>query len=176
MLIPLVVMTKKCTTADEDYVLVVAIKQGNQEAFGKLYDKYAPLLMGIITRIVHTNTIAEQVLQTTFLHIWNQISLFDSSKSSFFTWLLSIARQAALVKANLEQVKNPLYDNPVYVVADNNYNGQSFNADVQKFIFELVFYKGLSCAAAAAIMKMPVEEIKKNIKLAIRNINAITVQ
>ena len=42
-------------------------------------------------------------------------------------------------------------------------------------IFNFVFYKGLSCTEAAAALKMPVEEVKKYIRLAIKNMNVNVV-
>ena len=168
-------MTKDNTSENEDCLLAIAIQQHNQQALGRLYDKYAPQLMGLITRIAATQIEAEEILQETFLHVWDKISSFDASKGSFFTWLLTIARQLALVKANSAQVKNHVYFNAVYSAANSNDKEQPPETAVEKFIFELVFYKGLSCSVAATVMKMPVEEIKKNIRLAIKNINVIKV-
>ncbi len=164
-------MTSNIAGADEDHRLAVAINQGNQQALSMLYDKYAPALMGIIRRIVHTDSMAEEILQTTFLHIWSQIGSFNASERSFFAWLLHIARNKALNKASIEQLKNPRGNNTVYEHADNNNEEQSFLEPVQKHIFDLVYYKGLSCAEAAAALKIPVEELRKNIRLAIKNMN-----
>ena len=60
-------MTKKITGIDGDLHLSIAIKQGDKEAFGRLYDKYAPVLMGLINRILPADSDGEEILQTAFI-------------------------------------------------------------------------------------------------------------
>ena len=62
-------MIKKITGTDGDLYLSITIKQGDKEAFGKLYDKYAPVLMGLINRILPADNDGEEILQTAFLNI-----------------------------------------------------------------------------------------------------------
>ncbi|WP_460879052.1 RNA polymerase sigma factor [Pontibacter rugosus] len=63
--------------------LVEALKQGKQEVLGLLYDAYAPVMMGVILRIVPDREVAEEVLQETFLAIWSRIEVYDASKKDF---------------------------------------------------------------------------------------------
>ena len=168
-------MTKKITGTEGDLYLSVAIKQGDKEAFGKLYDKYAPVLMGIINRILPADNGGEEILQTAFLHIWHQISCFDASRSSLLTWLIKITRQLALDKGNPLPEENRSYDNPVYLYANKNKEEQPVSESVEMGIFNFVFYKGLSCTEAAAALKMPVEEVKIYIRQAIKNMNVNVV-
>ncbi len=141
---------------DEDVNLAVSVNQGNQQSFGKLYDKYAPALFGIISRIVNDKKLAEEILNAAFVNTWNQVATFNASKTSLFTWLISIARQTALDEIKSEQFKNPLYSNPVY-------------EENKKSAFDLVYYKGLNCIEAAAQLNITVEELKADIKMTIKN-------
>jgi len=168
-------MTKKITGTEGDLYLSVAIKQGDKEAFGKLYDKYAPVSMGLINRILPADNDGEEILQTVFLHIWHQISCFDASRSSLLIWLIKITRQLALDKGNPLPDENRSYDNPVYLYANKNKEEQPVSESVEMGIFNFVFYKGLRCTEAAAVLKMPVEEVKKYIRLAIKNMNVNVV-
>ena len=168
-------MTKKITGTEGDLYLSIAIKKGDKEAFSSLYDKYAPVLMGLINRMLPADHDGEEILQTAFLHIWDQISSFDASKSSFLTWLINITRKLALAKANSLPAENHFYNITVYKHANKNWKEQSFPGSVEMGIFDLVYYKGLSCKEAAAALKMPVEEVKKNIRLAIKNMNVNVV-
>jgi len=106
-------MRKENSPGTEDRDLVIAAGRGNREAFGRLYDKYAASLMGIISRTVECGTSAEQILQSTFLHILKEIELFDASKNSFFTCLLTIARQQVIAKAWPLDLTKPAFDNTV---------------------------------------------------------------
>jgi hypothetical protein len=60
--------------------LLPALVDGDEGAFALLYDAYAPLLFGIIVRIVGDEKEAENLLQDTFVKIWNHISKYDAEK------------------------------------------------------------------------------------------------
>ncbi len=132
--------------------------------------------MGIINRIVHDKEIAEEILKTTFLKIWDQINSFDASKNSLFTWLMNISRYTALEELRSAQLKNPQLTDSVYKQAINsNDDDHSFDMALQKTAFDLIYYKGLSCMEAAAKLNVSVEELKINIRIAIKNLKTINV-
>ena len=162
-------MTKNKSKADEDKELAAAIRQGDRNALSTLYDKYAPALLGMISRIVKKESDAEEILQTSFMHAWSHSGDFLATERSFFTWLLHIARCQSLDKVKPESVKNPGNKNSVYTGDDNNLAEKSNPASVQQLIFDLVYYQGLSCAAAAEQLAIPVEDIRKNIRMALKN-------
>jgi RNA polymerase sigma-70 factor (ECF subfamily) len=167
--ITFLIMTKTNSAADEDLHLSVAIKQGDKQALGRVYDKYAPVLMGLITRIIPTDSSAEEILQTTFLHTWHQIGSFDATRSSLFSWLMNTARQLAIDNVRSGAVQNLT----LHIIVDEHATGSNtkqINPEpVQKIIFDMVYYKGESCIKAAGALGIPVEEIKKHIRLAIKN-------
>ena len=78
-------------------------------------------------------------------------------------------------KANSLPAENHSYDNPVCIHANKNKEEQPVSESVEMRIFNFVFYKRLSCIEAAAALKMPIEEVKKNIRLAIKNMNVNVV-
>ncbi|HMD01281.1 MAG TPA: sigma factor, partial [Ferruginibacter sp.] len=84
---------------EEDRRLAMAIEKGDQRSLGQIYNKYAPALMGIISRIASSKEQADDILRTTFVQIWEQIRSFDASRSSLFTWLINVARRTALDEA-----------------------------------------------------------------------------
>jgi RNA polymerase sigma-70 factor, ECF subfamily len=77
-------------------VLLVRIAQRDREAFRALYRSAAPKLMGIVTRIVNRGDIASEVLQESFVKIWDKASEFDVAKGSPMAWMATIARNRAL--------------------------------------------------------------------------------
>ena len=161
-------MKKTITGADEDLRLSVAIRHGDKQALGMLYDKYAPALMGFISRVVPAPSIAEEILQTTFMHAWHHVGSFNASGSSLFTWLMNTARQLAIDKGRLGQVQNLSQSNLVYEHANSNGAGTIIPEPVQNMIFNRVYYKGESCTKIAGELGIPVEEIKKQIRLVIK--------
>ena len=63
-----------------------------------LYDNYSAALYGVIHRIIQNDEIAEDVLQETFLKIWNNFGQYDSVKGRLFSWMINIARNGAIDK------------------------------------------------------------------------------
>ena len=61
-----------------------------------MYDAYADALFGIIFRVIKRKEEAEEVLQTVFMKIWDNIDSYTEGKSTIFTWMASIARNAAI--------------------------------------------------------------------------------
>ena len=72
------------------------LQQRNEKAFGYLYDNYSGALYGIVNSIVTDKEIANDVLQNVFINIWRKIESYDPSKGRLFTWMLNIARNAAI--------------------------------------------------------------------------------
>ncbi|MES2456288.1 MAG: sigma-70 family RNA polymerase sigma factor [Bacteroidota bacterium] len=57
---------------------------------------YAPALMGIVTRILKDDELAEEALKRTFIEISASISKYDGQKGRIFTWMAAIARNTAI--------------------------------------------------------------------------------
>lgn len=76
--------------------LIDRLKRQDQAALALLYDNYAPTLYGVILRIVTVSEVAEDVLQECFVKIWLSFATYDATKGKLFTWLINIARNAAI--------------------------------------------------------------------------------
>ncbi|MBD1395755.1 RNA polymerase sigma factor [Pontibacter sp. JH31] len=160
--------------------MVAALRQGRQEMLGKLYDAYAPVMMGVISRIVADTEVAEQVLQETFVAIWTRIGVYDASKERLLTWGLAIARGIALeaVKADrytsfAQNETNPSPNKNVPLL-----NGQLGREDIcslaplEKRALELLYLKGRSCAETAGELHMSETALKEVLKSAFTHLKA----
>lgn len=76
-------------------VLISVLCKKDERAFCFLYDKYAPVLYGVILKIVKSEDVANAVLNDVFCFVWKTIEQFDH-KCRLLTWLLRIANQHAL--------------------------------------------------------------------------------
>ena len=76
--------------------LVALLQNRNEKAFGYLYENYSGALYGIVNAIVTDKEIANDVLQNVFVNIWRKIESYDASKGRLFTWMLNVARNAAI--------------------------------------------------------------------------------
>ena len=83
-------------TDAEDAELVRAVARGDESAFARVYDRYSPILLGLLLRILRSRAEAEDVLQEVFLQVWQQARSFDASRGRAFTWLVTLARSRAI--------------------------------------------------------------------------------
>ncbi len=70
--------------------------EGNVKAMDLLYDHYADALYGVVLRMVGDEALASDVLQESFVKIWQNSRSYDSSKGRLFTWLLRIVKNKAI--------------------------------------------------------------------------------
>jgi RNA polymerase sigma-70 factor (ECF subfamily) len=87
-------LNQKATYSEQK--LVALLQQRDEKAFGYLYDNYSGALFGIVNGIVPDKDTANDVLQNVFVNIWRKIELYDATKGRLFTWMLNIARNAAI--------------------------------------------------------------------------------
>ncbi len=65
------------------------------DAFRALYDATAPKLFGFALRILNKRELAEDVLQESFVAIWNNAGLYQSHLAAPMTWMTTIVRNKA---------------------------------------------------------------------------------
>src|SRR6476646_1957005 len=65
-------------------------------AFAKLYEATRAKLFAVSLRIVGERPLAEEVLQDSFVNIWNHARDYAPSKSAPLTWMFAIARNRSL--------------------------------------------------------------------------------
>jgi RNA polymerase sigma-70 factor (ECF subfamily) len=76
----------------DDAALVREVAAGSQSALGDLYDRYVDAVYAAASRLTSDRHIAEEVVQETFLALWNRAELFDPKIGSLAAWLHTIAR------------------------------------------------------------------------------------
>lgn len=79
-----------------EYLLFEAVARGDHHAFAQLYDRYSAALYGVILKVVKEEARAEEVMQDAFVKIWKNIHSYDPAKGKPFTWMLNVARNAAI--------------------------------------------------------------------------------
>ena len=82
--------------AGEDRRLLARVAQGDADALGELYDRYGRVVFGTLCRTVSSPEVAEEVAQNAFHSVWRQAGSYRPERGSVRTWLLGIARNAAV--------------------------------------------------------------------------------
>ena len=72
------------------------VAQGDGDAFARLFDQHAPVVLGLLYRILGSRGEAEEVLQEVYLQVWTQSARYDEGRSSPRGWILMLARSRAL--------------------------------------------------------------------------------
>src|SRR5687767_10736429 len=84
------------TSGRSDEELLGAVVDGDELALGELYDRHAESLFRAALMRLGDRGLAEEVLQDTFLALWNRAELFDRREGSLIAWLSTIARNRAI--------------------------------------------------------------------------------
>jgi RNA polymerase sigma-70 factor, ECF subfamily len=83
-------------TSAELVWLLAAVAKADHAAFERLYAATRAKLYGVILRILRRKDLADEVMQETYLKIWNSA---DSSTRPWLppiTWMVAIARNRAI--------------------------------------------------------------------------------
>lgn len=176
-------MPQTINPSPADQEILAALKNGDQEALGLLYDKYSGVLLGLIMHLIPDKEIAETILSESFVAIWKAKDSFDPDKTRLLTWMIKIARETAVrgVESGKYQPNNAP-DSLLFVGEQNKIPALLPDLALKDFCFrlsptekaalELIYLKGYSCAQAALAMNLSETEFKLSLQSAIRNLGA----
>jgi len=80
----------------EEANLIARLRARDPDAMAELYDRYGKVAFSVIVRIVRDRAVAEDLVQESFLRVWNRVSGFDAEKGALGPWLLTVARNQAV--------------------------------------------------------------------------------
>jgi len=89
-------MTNGRTGPTDDVIVIRAMVDGSEAALETLYDRYASAIFAAVYRLTSDRGISEEVVQETFLTLWNRAESFDPRAGSLSAWLHTIARNRAI--------------------------------------------------------------------------------
>jgi RNA polymerase sigma-70 factor (ECF subfamily) len=161
--------------ADDD--LIAAIGEGDKSALQELYFRHAAPLQRMVELWSGEATIADDLVQETFLAVWRNAGRFEG-RSSVKTWIYSIARNKSLdhrrgagredpqeVDENLPDPAAPNSEALLEAASDARRVRDcvaALNAPHRRAI-ELAFYQDMDYREIAAIEDVPVGTIKTRI-------------
>ncbi|MGF1922926.1 MAG: RNA polymerase sigma factor [Bacteroidia bacterium] len=172
--------SKKISLSEEE--LVIALKKQETIAIKALYDMYSGALLGVISRIVIQTEVAEDLLQETFVKIWNSASSYDPSKGRLFTWMMNVARNLSIDKLRSKDFKNSNKNQDIENNVDfiDEQRKVTFNADTLglkdlvknlkpefKSVLDMIYFKGYTHVEAAEELNLPLGTVKTRVRMAI---------
>lgn len=156
-------------------LLVQQFQKRDASAFEKLHAMYADNICGVINTIVKNDGIAQELCQDVFIKIWNNAESYNSSKGRFFTWILNIARNAAIDEIRSRSYKNDKKnlsaDYFVGILENREETSSSVDTtDLKKLvknlkekcvqIIELLYFRGYTQKDAAEELDIPIGTVK----------------
>jgi len=155
--------------------LLAMINNKDEKAFSHMYNMYSRSLFAVIANLIREHEEAEDVLQETFVKIWKNIDSYSEAKGRLYTWMLNIARNAAIDKLRSKGFnnsrKNLSSDNFVHLLDDSNRATNIIDViGIRDFvkklkpkciqIIELLFFKGYTQQEAADELEIPLGTVK----------------
>jgi RNA polymerase sigma factor (sigma-70 family) len=155
--------------------LITKFQQKDVKAFESLYAMYNDSIFGVINTIVKNEDIATEILQDVFVKAWNKSADYNAGKGRLFTWLLNIARNAAIDKTRSKSFKNAQQnldvDFFVYSIENNDSLDEKTNAiGIKKYvsklaekckqIIEYLYFKGYTQKETSETLEIPLGTIK----------------
>jgi RNA polymerase sigma-70 factor, ECF subfamily len=89
-------MTNGRTGPADDAALVEAMVAGSEAALEALYDRYVGGIFAAVYRMTSDRGVAEEIVQETFLTMWDRAESFDPAVGTLAAWLHAIARNRAI--------------------------------------------------------------------------------
>ncbi len=164
------------------------LKNRDEMGLRLLYDHYSSALYGVILRIVIDRETAEDVLQESFIKIWNNSESYDAEKGRLYTWLLNIARNTAIDKTRSKNFRNEgkvqSIEDFVYSV-DKQHNTSTATDFIglrkfvdalkpeQRELIDLLYFGGYTQSEAAEKLGIPLGTIKTRVKAALTQLRNI---
>jgi len=82
---------------DEEVALLAAVAGGDRtDALSQLYTRYEGRLYGLGCRLLGDSSLAEELVQETFVRLWRRASQYDADRGSVATFVFTIARRIAV--------------------------------------------------------------------------------
>jgi RNA polymerase sigma-70 factor (ECF subfamily) len=170
----------------DDADLVRRLKSREPHAMAELYDRYGRLAYSLIYRVVRNVGTAEDLVQETFLRVWNRIQSFDQDRGALGPWVLTVARHRAIdhlrsvsarISSNsmdLDRLENPALfsqlENSALSIDRTRRLKDAFEklSQNQRLVIELAYYEGLSQTEMAERMNQPLGTVKTWVRSALK--------
>lgn len=171
------------SSVEQLFSLVEAIVEQDENALAELYDSTIAKVYGLALKITRRHDIAEEVVEDTYMQVWQEAGNFDLARGSIIAWMMMICRSRAidalrtldkatsqaepeLLRLDCEEAINPL-DIVMMLERESEIRLAMMTLTAtQRQLIALAFFKGYTHEEIANQMTIPLGTIKSNIKRA----------
>jgi RNA polymerase sigma-70 factor (ECF subfamily) len=165
-------MLRVFTVEPTDEDLLSRVAQGDRDAFGDLYKRYARAVLGLALRRIGDRGRAEDAVQEAFTSIWRAARSYRRERGPVAPWLYTVARNAiadrgrARTEPPVEPVDTPS-DSPgppdraeQSWVAWRVHRALEVLPETERNVLELAYWGGLSQSEIAGFLGLPLGTVK----------------
>ena len=158
----------------------VLLGQRDPRVLGDLFDQYGKSAYVTIMRVVRNTATAEDLVQETFLRVWNRAHCFDSSRGALGSWIQTVARLSAgavdLDRLDAGEWYASCDERTLWL--DQARRARQLRGAIGKLtpahqtVIELAYWEGLSQTEMAGRLGRPLGTVKTRARTALRNLRA----
>ncbi|MFD5325554.1 ECF RNA polymerase sigma factor SigK [Streptomyces sp. NPDC127092] len=157
------------------------VAQGDKQAFSSLYDALAPLVFGIVLKVVRNRAQSEEVAQEVMLDLWRQAARYRPDAGSVTTWAATIAHRRAVDRVRSAQAATDrehaqaarehttAFDEVAEQVETRMESEQVRRClrgltELQRQAVTLAYYRGLTYREVAEALRTPLPTVKTRMR------------
>lgn len=176
-----------------DAALMLRIANQDQAALMDLYQRFGSQVYGLTLRVLRDPPLAEEATQDTFLKVWHKAEQWDPSRGQLSSWLLTIARYAAIDLLRREQrhsASSGLFLDSLAEhasaperVGDRRWlDGQLLRQfmttlpEEQALVIELAFFQGMTHSELAEHLQWPLGTVKTRLRSGLQKLRALWME
>lgn len=186
--------TESVPRSASDESLLIALRDRDQEALEELFRRYARLVMSIGMRILRDAGEAEEIVQETYLFLYQKAELFDAQKGGAKAWLVQVAYHRALNRQEYLHRRNFYFGTNVAFLADTLVGQEDMDRDLasklnrerlkeafqslterQRLTLELFFFEQLDFREIAELLGESPENIRHHYYRGLQKLRKIAV-
>ncbi len=157
------------------------VARGDEDAFGRVYDRVSGPVYGMILRVLRDPSQSEEVAQEVLVEVWRQATRFDASKGSVKGWVLTMAHRRAVdrvrsaqaatnreVKVGMSSTERE-YDEvseevELRMESQHVRRALSVLTDLQREAIRLAYYGGYTHREVSELLEVPLGTVKTRLR------------
>lgn len=171
-------------TPHEELLVQVGARR-DRAAFRTLFEHYAPRLKAYLIKNGASESAAEEIVQNTFVTVWEKAAQYDPKKSAASTWIFTIARNRRIDTLRREKYIEVDSDSPALQRATSDAPDDAYAdaATVEKLhavietlpadqaaLLRMAFFEDKTHQTIADETRIPLGTVKSRLRLALEKL------
>ncbi len=172
--------------AHEDLLVLVGTRK-DKDAFVTLFNYYAPRVKSYLLRHGASDAAAEEIVQNTFITIWEKAATYSPQKAAASTWIFTIARNKRIDALRRDKFLFVDSDNAALELASDTAEESYTNADdiaqletairelpdEQRRLLRMAFFEDKTHQKIAEETRLPLGTVKSRLRLALAKLKTM---